>query len=466
MSGALWRLDAAGLASAYRSGDASPEEAVRAHLDRIAEVDPVLNAFVHVSGTAMSEAAESARRIREGSPRSLLEGVPVAVKDNLVVAGMPAAWGSAVFADEPRTADELPVARLRAAGAVVLGKTNTPEFAVEGYTANARFGVTRNPWDPALTPGGSSGGAVAAVAAGLATAALGTDGGGSIRRPAAHTGLYGLKPGIGRVPRAGGLPQLLLDFEVAGPLARTPRDLRLMLDVLAGPDRRDPRSRTCPAPACEAGRALRILYVPRFGEAPCDPRILASVGAAMRRLADMGHVVVEDGLPFSLQALDAFWGRIAEVGLARLVETEPRMAERAGARYLAMAEQGRGVSATEFLSGLQAVERLRAEAALAFERFDAIATPAIAAQPWPAGQSHPTTIDGHDVGPRGHAVYTGWVNACGHPAVAIPAEPAADGMPIGFQMVGDVGSEHMLIGIAEAFDADRGGWRWPPLAVA
>lgn len=462
----LWQKDAAGLAEAYRGGEANPVEAVRELRARIAAIDPRLNAFVALNERAEAEAAESARRLREGRERGPLEGVPLAIKDNLCVAGMPAAWGSAVFAGRPCTADELPIGRLRAAGAVFLGKTNTPEFAVEGYTGNALFGVTGNPWNPALTPGGSSGGTVTAVAAGLAPAGIGTDGGGSIRRPAAYTGLFGLKPGIGRCPRAGGLPQVLLDFEVVGPLTRSARDLRLVFSVLAGADRADPCSRARMPEVSRPG-ALRILYAERLGEAPLDPRIRGRVAAAAERLAALGHRVEAGPLPFDLGPLNAGWSMIAQVGLAAMREAVPAMAERAGARYLALADEGARVPARALWAMLESIGRLRAEVSRFFADWDVVMTPACAARPWPAGESHPETIDGQPVGPRGHAVYTGWVNACGHPAVTLPAGRDGEGMPVGFQLVGDLGSEEMLIDLAEAWEAAGHGWSaWPDVALA
>ncbi|HSF95669.1 MAG TPA: amidase, partial [Thermohalobaculum sp.] len=303
----LWELDATGLAEAFRRGESDPAEALGEFRARIERIDPALNAFVTLNEAAETEAAASAERIRRGCRRPL-DGVPLAIKDSLAVAGMPAAWGSRVFAGAPYTADELPVRRLRDAGAVILGKTNTPEFAVEGYTGNDLFGVTGNPWNPALTPGGSSGGTVAAVAAGLASAGIGTDGGGSIRRPAAYTGLFGLKPTIGRCARAGGLPQVLLDFEVVGPLTRSARDLRLIYHCLAGPDPADPRSRAVPNGAT-APHGLRILYVETFGDAPLDPGIRASVADAARRLGEMGHRIEAGALPFDLGPLNENWGR-------------------------------------------------------------------------------------------------------------------------------------------------------------
>ncbi len=461
----LWQHDASSLADAYRRGKADPVEAVRETLDRIHRIEPALNAFTALAEDAEAQAAESRGRFNAKAPRGPLDGIPIAVKDNLRVSGMPAAWGSKVFATETCEKDELPVKRLRDAGAIIIGKTNTPEFAVEGYTANTLFGVTRNPWNLNLTPGGSSGGSVAAVAAGLVQAAIGTDGGGSIRRPAAFTGLYGLKPTIGRVPRSGGQPQLLLDFEVVGPLARTVRDLKLFYSVLAGPDRSDPQSRGV-GESQSAGKAFKILYIDRFGDEPCDPIILQSCRKAADRLADLGHHVVPGVLPFDLSAINKFWGTVAQVGLARMRRAIPDMQHHAGPQYLAMADLGDAVSAADFLAGLEDVGMLRSAVSQAFENWDLIMTPACAAMPWAAENPFPEEIDRRAVGPRGHAIYTGWVNASGHPAITLPADPAPDGLPIGFQLIGDLAGEDLLFELAAAYEETRkGDVRWPDIAL-
>ncbi len=464
-----WRLDACALVEAYRSGRIDPVEAVATALERIARLDPALNAFVALNPRASDEAEASAARWRAGAPVGPLDGVAVAVKDNLAVAGMPARWGGPAFSDAPLDHDELPVARLRAAGAIFLGKTNTPEFAVEGYTGNALFGDTGNPWAPALTPGGSSGGSVAAVAAGMAPLALGTDGGGSLRRPAAYGGLFSLKAGIGRYARADGLPQLLLDMEVVGGLTRSARDLALLDAVLAGPNRRDhrrdPRARAQPL-AAPVPSHPRILFVERFGDAPLDPQIAARLQAAAAALAADGCVVSEAALPFDVAALARFWPDIGRIGLARLAETLPGFAH-ASPKYRAMAQEGAAAPATRLLAILQEIDRLRAEASRAFADCDLILTPACAAQPWPRGDSHPTEIDGQKVGPRGHAIYTGWVNAIGHPALSAPCGVDARGLPVGLQLVGDLGAEPLLLAMAERCERLFGGWRrWPAMATA
>lgn len=217
------------LAASLRNGEVSASRLLEETLERIRRIDVKLNSFVHLDvAGARKDAHESDARLAARAPRSELEGVPLSIKDNILVAGMPATWGSRALAGFTPDKDELPVARLRAAGAVILGKTNVPELTLEGYTKNDLFGVTRNPWDLRLTPGGSSGGAAAGVAAGLAPGAIGTDGAGSVRRPACHTGLVGWKPSVGRYPRIDGFPAILTDFETIGTLTRSVEDALLL----------------------------------------------------------------------------------------------------------------------------------------------------------------------------------------------------------------------------------------------
>jgi aspartyl-tRNA(Asn)/glutamyl-tRNA(Gln) amidotransferase subunit A len=209
----------ADLAAALAAGRLTSKALVERSLARIRKRDGRLNSFVALDEAgALAAAEQSDERLARGEARSPLEGVPISIKDSLHVVGLPSTWGSRALADFRPAKDELPVARLRAAGAIMLGKTNVPEFTLEGYTRNDLFGVTRNPWNPELTPGGSTGGGAASVAAGLVPAALGADGGGSVRRPASHTGLVGFKPSIGRWPRIDGFPAILTDFETAGSL--------------------------------------------------------------------------------------------------------------------------------------------------------------------------------------------------------------------------------------------------------
>ncbi|HET9338483.1 MAG TPA: amidase [Casimicrobiaceae bacterium] len=463
MSAPTWALSAVELARAFAARALDPVDVLEAVTDRIARIDPQINALVTADPTARMHADASARRHAAGTPLGPLDGVPVAIKDNLLVRGLAATWGTRGLAAYVPDHDELPVARLRAAGAVIVGKTNAPEFTLEGYTGNPVFGVTRNPWDVRLTPGGSSGGSAAGCAAGLFPLALCTDGGGSIRRPASHTGLVGFKPSIGAVPRANGFPSLLLDFEVVGPLARSVDDAALLFDAIRGPDALD-RASLAAMPAKADTRTMSILAVPRFGDAPLDPEVAASFDDAVRTLATLGHRVDVGALPLDLEPILAFWPIVGQVSLARLFAAWPGIGEHASVKYVEMASHGERISAARFLEGLEAVAAFRRATTTLFEGVDVVLTPAAAALPWPADEAFPPTIDGRPVGPRGHAVYTGWVNVCGHPAIAVPSTPSRAGLPIGVQMVGAFGADLALIELARAYER-AGPWaaRRPPL---
>jgi aspartyl-tRNA(Asn)/glutamyl-tRNA(Gln) amidotransferase subunit A len=448
------RLPVEALAAALADGRVTARALLDHCLDRIGRLDPVINAMVALDPGASQAADESDDRRREGRSLGPLDGVPMTVKDNLLMKGCPAVWGSPLYRDYRPDHDEAPVARLRATGAVLIGKTNTPEFALRGYTDNAVFGVTRNPWNVTLTPGGSSGGAAAALAAGFAPLALATDGGGSTRRPAGHVGVVGLKPSLGRIPRSGGFPPLMFDCETVGLMARTVSGVRLMFEAMAV-DVRPAR----PGPA-------RVLVVERLGEAPVDPGIAERCREAGAQLAALGHEVATGPLPFPIDEAIAAWGALAGVGLARLAADQPRLFELAASDFAAQAREGQTRSAVDYDRLIETLEGFRASAAAAFGKVDVILTPSAAAQPWPAREAFPPEIDGQPVGPRGHAVFTAWVNACGHPGLAIPVRPADDGMPVGVQLVGALGADERLLDIASAFEAVH-PWadRWPAIAA-
>jgi len=442
------------LAADLRKGAVTARELLDHYLERIERLDPALNAFVFLDPEAVNAAQSSDARLKAGRPLGPLDGIPVSVKDNLLVRGCPAVWGSPLYVDYVPDHDELPVARLRAAGAVLLGKTNTPEFSLRGFTDNPVFGPTRNPWNLALTPGGSSGGAAAAVAAGLCPIALGTDGGGSIRRPAAHTGLVGFKPGLGRVERGDGFPPLMFDCEVVGPLARSTADARLMFDVLAA------HGRTSPSRG-----PLKILAVERFGDAPVDPMLAARCRQVASDLKALGHEVTFGPLPFEIDDAMLAWQALTSASLAWLAEQEPRFLESASSEYVDQARGGSNLTGADYVALTQTLFNFRTLTAKTFREVDIIMTPCTAAQPWPVDRPYPPIIDGQRVGPRGHAVFTAWVNACGHPAIAVPARPGDDGLPTGVQWVAARDADEVLFDLAEAYEAAH-PWifRWPALA--
>lgn len=464
---ALWRLSATELQRRYREGSTTPLAVAQACLARLEAVNPRINAVVARRDAAFMEEAEAAtERWVQGRPLSAIDGIPLTVKDSLYTADLPTTWGCPALRDHATGHDELSVGRARAAGALIIGKTNVPEFALEGYTDNPVFGVTRNPWDLALTPGGSTGGGVAALAAGIAPLCIGQDGGGSIRRPASHTGVVGLKPSLSSVPREHVLPSLLLDFEVIGPLARTVADARMLFEVMRGPSPMD-RSSLAAAQAASQPRApgpLRILYVERFGSAPLDPQVAASVGQAVDRLAALGHRVERGPLPLDLDFFTTAWPQIGQAGLARLFEHAAKWEAQASQKYRDMAEQGKRIPAARLWDILERVKQLRRDATTMFDDVDLVVLPSAAALPWRAEDAFPKFIAGQEVGPRGHAVYTGWVNAAGLPGLALPCAPSREGLPIGMQLIGRYGSDLQLLDIGAAHEAAH-PWaqRWPEL---
>ena len=468
-SAPLWQLPATELQRRYRDGSLTPTAVVQAIHARIDAVNPRLHAVVARRDAAvLAEAAAATRRFEQDRPLSVLDGIPMTVKDSLFLADLPTTCGAAALRDYRPGHDELAAARARAGGALLLGKTNVPEFANDGYTANPLFGVTGNPWNPTLTPGGSSGGAVAAVAAGIGPLAIAQDGGGSIRRPASHTGLVGLKPSLSAWPRQHTLPGLLLDFDVIGPVARTVADARLLFEALRGPSAAD-RSSLAAAwaaaqPQLQPNGPLRVLYVEHLNGNPLEPQIANSVDRAVTTLADLGHRVERGELPLDVAFVLEAWPEIGQVGLAAMFDQHPAWEAQASPKYRELAAAGRRVSGSRVWQIMERVIRLRRESAALFERVDVIVMPAAAALPWPANEAYPRVIDGQEVGPRGHAAYTGWVNAAGLPGLAVPAAPSAEGLPIGLQLIGAYGSDDALLDLGAAYEA-RAPWadRWPAL---
>ncbi len=470
-----FKVSATDLADAYRARKASPVQVLHSCLDRLDAVNPVLNAVIAMDRTAALAAAQaSERRWLDGSALGPLDGVPFTVKDNIVTADLPTTWGSPLYRDFRGAVDELPMARMRHAGAVLIGKTNLPELAAQGYTDNPLFGPTGNPWNPALTPGGSSGGAVAAVAAGIGPVALGTDGGGSIRRPASHAGVVGLKPTPGRVPRCDGLPAILLDFEVIGPIARTVADLIVTTQALSEADPRDPASLRLPRFAVGSGpgspgaltsviapRPRQILFVPRFADHPVDPEIAASVAAAAEAFARLGHHVQQGPVPFDVAAAAATQATISQSGLAWLMHRRGSASPGMPALQ-ALAASGAALPAHALFGALDATTRLRRDMAEFFQTIDVILTPAAAALPWPKAESHPAEIGGTPVGPRGHAVFTAFANIAGLPGLALPTGFSRDGMPIGLQLVAAPGADAALLSLGLQYEqAHPWADRWP-----
>lgn len=459
-----WQLDIDALVQAYAARTLSPVEALGSVLARLDAVNPQINAVIARDDSAAYAAArESERRWLRGAPLSALDGVPISVKDNIPVAGMPCRWGSALYPAHAQLRDESPAQRLRDAGALLFAKTNVPEFTLQGYTDNLVFGTTRNPWNTALTPGGSSGGAVAAVAAGIGPAALATDGGGSIRRPAAYTGLVGLKPSWGTVPRAHGLPEMLPGLEVIGPIARSTADLVRVLQVIA------PTLRQLDSPSLPAPQPLRIAHWSHIAGSPVDPVIDQRMATVATQLRGLGHHVTMANAPAAVHVFNRLaWPVLSATGLAAVLhDSTPKDDARMTPALAAMLVTGRSLRAVDLFNAQVHQHALRDAMEQVFEAFDLVLTPACAAMPWAAEQSHPTTIAGQRVDPRGHAVFTAFVNGAGLPALALPAAPSSDGLPIGFQLVGPRGSDARLCALGLAFERQQPpARRWPLLSLS
>jgi aspartyl-tRNA(Asn)/glutamyl-tRNA(Gln) amidotransferase subunit A len=445
----------------------SPVEVLQSVLDRYERVNSAINAVVTLDAQGACDAARaSEQRMMRGERLGELDGVPVTIKDNIQVKGLRATWGSELYRDYVPQRDELAVARLRAAGAVIVGKTNTPEFALSGFTDNRLFGPTRNPWQTELTPGGSSGGAVAALAAGIAPLALGTDAGGSIRRPASYAGVVGFRPSTGRIARAYGFPPMAGDFQVIGPAARTVDDVAILFRHLSGPDPIDLISLRAPPQESGAKRPLRIRCVTSLGKAPIEPDIVSSVRDAAAILKALGHEVVDGAAPYDVSNIDEIWGTLSAAGLARVLATYAGWREKIHPSLMPAAERGTSDTGIEYVQALDAVTELRRRMAQEFEKYDVLVTPTCASHPWPIGTPYPKEINGVPVGPRGSALFSTFVNAAALPAISVPVTPSASGIPIGMQLVGRYGADETLLSLAAEFESAQ-PWasRWPEIKL-
>jgi len=436
------------IAAAVRTGKASAVDVVREHLDLIEDVDRVLGAFVRVRRErALEEAAEVDRRGDRGELP--LAGVPVAIKDNVPVAGEPMRSGSAATPETPRPYDHAVVERLRAAGAVVVGLTNLPEMGIYPFTDNV-FGVSRNPWDPGRTAGGSSGGAAAAVASGMVPIAHGNDGAGSIRIPAADCGVFGIKPGSGVVPSGIGADSWD-GLSENGPLATTVADAALALAVMAGDEGlgevREP----------EPARIALSIKAPAAGVVIRDD-LKAAVREAGKAFVGLGHNVVRDDPDYPLWAATALisrWLIGPEADLDGLLD-DPRLEARTRTHVRAGRVIGRFRPPRE-----DDRERFRAAVAPLFERRDVLVMPTLAqrapkAKAWGAGGWLPSVVASTRYAPMTAA----W-NLAGFPAASVPMGIGGSGLPLSVQLVAAPGREALLLGLAAQLEARR---PWPRLA--
>ena len=427
---------AASLIGAFRSGELSPVEAAKSALDRIRDCDDTLGAMVVLAGDlamAQAQAAEAGWRAGEAGP---LAGVPVSIKDTFDIAGFVTTRGSRVFTQNLALEDSGVVRRLRAAGAVFVGKTNTAEFGQSATSENMLGPVTRNPWDTAATPGGSSGGAAVSVAAGYVPLALGADGGGSIRIPAAMTGVFGFKPSYGLCADEGGF-RGMSDFCCAGPLSHDVADARLFLSVLA---EKDFNSRG-------KGGPRRIGFCAAPDGLPVDPAIRAAVAQAAALLKDLGHPVEE--IQLDLKGWDETFGPLvlAEEWRER-GHLLNRFRDDLTDYELGSLEAARNLTPAQVERARAAHGRYRARIAELFARFDMLLLPTTAAPAFPIGQ-RPREIDGQRVGRLwGPFPFTSPFNVAGTPAAALPCG-VSGGLPLSVQLVAGFGQDAALLDLAQ-----------------
>jgi aspartyl-tRNA(Asn)/glutamyl-tRNA(Gln) amidotransferase subunit A len=446
-------LTASEMLEGFRSGTLSPVEATEAVLARIEEVDPAVNAFCLVTAEeALSAARESEERWGRQEPRGLLDGVPVSVKDVLLTRGHPTLRGSRAIDPRGPWPDDSPsVARVREHGGVIVGKTTTPELGWKGLTDGPLTGITRNPWDTSRTPGGSSGGAAAAVALGMAPLALGTDGGGSVRIPAAFTGVFAHKPTYGRVPHFPASPFGTLAH--VGPITWSVEDGELLLEVISGPDSRDWSALPPAAPQAPVDvRDLRIAFSPTLGFASVDPEVAAVVEKAVAVFADLGARVemVDPGFADPVEAFHVLWF----AGAAKSVEALTAR-QRAGLDpgLLEICEQGERHSALDYLTATACRMELGRLMGRFHEDHDLLLTPALPIPAFEAGREVPAG----SADPR----WTSWTpftypfNMTQQPAASVPCGFTSAGLPVGLQVVGPRHADARVLAACRAFERAR-----------
>ena len=453
------------LVTAMRTGTFKPSELTAETLARIDRVNPSVNAIVALRDH--HELMAEARALESSEPSGPLFGLPLAVKDLQATRGITTTWGSPLYATHVPEVDDLLPARLRAAGAIIIGKTNTPEFGLGSHTFNPVYGATRNPFDETRTPGGSSGGAAAALATGMLTVADGSDMMGSLRNPAAWCGVWSLRPTIGLVPEGGNADPILARISTDGPMARRPGDLRLLLDVLAAPDPGWPiRPRLDPAVPAELN-STRIGWLGDWGGAmPFESGILETSVVALDAMAAAGAEIEHLDAPFPQPDMWHAWQTLrAWLTAAKLKSdyADPGRRARMKATALWEIERGFAVTADDVHAASAARAGLTRALLALFGRFDALVLPTTQVWPFSTETEYPTEIAAVDM-----PTYHRWmevmvpVSLSGLPCASIPAGFDARGLPAGLQLVGPPGSDHRLIALAEAWEEVAGDLIKPP----
>ncbi len=466
MKNDLCSLSATELLRLYRRKKLSPVEVTRATLERIEKLNPSLNAFCFLDSVAsLKEAKQSEKRWAQGAPKGLLDGVPASIKDLILTRGWPTLRGSKTIDPKGPWNDDAPcVARLREHGAVILGKTTTPEFGWKGVTDGPLTGITRNPWNPQMTPGGSSGGGAAALAAGMGPLTIGTDGGGSIRIPCSFTGLVGLKPSFGRVPAWPLSPMGTVAH--VGPMTRTVADAALLMNVISLPDLRDWHSLPYDARDYRIGleggvKGLRIAYSADLGYAKVDGEIAAIVKNAVNRFKDLGaHVEAKDpGFEDCGPLFAAHWFP----GAAYIVRnTHPRKRALMDKGLLETARMGEKVTTADYLAAAQKRGALGVLMNRFHETYDLLVTPTLPLAAFAAGKEVANLLK--------EKRWTDWspfsypFNLTQQPAATVPCGLTKKGLPVGLHIVGPRYADALVLRAARAFESTQ-PLRTPDLAV-
>jgi Asp-tRNA(Asn)/Glu-tRNA(Gln) amidotransferase A subunit family amidase len=471
-------LSAISMVEHIRKKKVSPLELAEAHLAKIERLNPKLNAFVQVDAARVrreAQAAEAAVTSRKNPGNALgdvlgpLHGVPISIKSSLQVAGMRCESGTRLRAGLVATQDAPLVARLKHAGAIVLGVTNTPELLMAWETDNLLYGRTNSPWDLERTPGGSSGGEAAAIAAGMSAGGVGSDGGGSIRVPAHFSGICGLKPTPGRIPATGHYPVSGGPFAligVVGPMARTVSDLKVLFEVMQGPDDGD----TCAAPvplrwpSDEEAKKLRVGYFEDDGRTPVTPETRAAVRMAAETLRRAGFQV-EPFRPAGLDEARELWRKffvaaggmlIRPMFLGREHDLSPILKQ-----FLEWSAAETPLTAGTLLDAWIRRDTLRAEFLAQMRKYPILICPAAAIPAFRHGERS-WQIEGKTVNYLDAWSYTEWFNLLGNPAAVVPVGCSSEGLPIGVQIVGNPWEEEQVLTVAAALEKECGAWKTPP----
>lgn len=460
----ICRLDAVTLSHLIQSKELSPVEVTEAALERMSQLEPTVHAFcTPTPELALATAKQVESDILAGGAVGPLAGVPIGIKDLVCTAGIRTASGSAAYVDFIPKEDDVVVERLKAAGAVILGKTNVPEFGYSGVAHNPIFETTRNPWNPELTSGGSSGGSGAAVATEMVPFAIGSDGGGSIRIPGSFCGLYGIKASMGRVPLYPGCRDERYpgvssweSLEHIGPMSRTVADSALMLSVITGPDDRDRHS--LPAANFDWMKALegdikglKVAYSSDWGYAAVDLEVRQIVGNAVKVFEQELGCIVEEANPGWDDPYDTFWALVALdtdlVGMRRMAEQlgdkmTPHLVEFLNKQW----------TAEDFTNAVLARKALNNKMWKFMRQYDLLLTPTLAVPPFEIGIQGPEVINNRQVEAFEWLAFTFPINMTGQPAATVPAGWTKDGLPIGLQIVGRHLDDPLVLKASAAFE--------------